>query len=233
MFERLGRAGVPTSSIDRVLLTHLHIDHSGGLTPIVFSAWMGGRTEPMTLIGPAPLGDQPGVGHFADSLFGKSGAWSYLHSFEGFGIRTIEMPSESEDAEVETVPIERPRVSSVAVPHGMMPTVAYRVDLPGGPSVVFSGDVQEEHEPLIELARGCDLLVCDFALPERETEHGKLHAKPSEVGALAERCGCGRLLLTHVMPELEDEIGPALALVRARYGGEVEVAEDLLRLRLG
>ncbi|HEX5851957.1 MAG TPA: hypothetical protein VFY36_02575 [Solirubrobacteraceae bacterium] len=40
------------------------------------------------------------------------------------------------------------------------------------------------------------------------------------------------LLLTHVMPELEDEIAPALELVREHFDGQVEVAPDLLRLPL-
>ena len=230
VFERLGRSGIAPASLDLVLLTHLHIDHSGGLAPIVFSAWMEGRQGPVRLIGPAPLGEQPGAARFVEALFGESGAWSYLHSFEGFGIDVVEMPSESEGAEVHPVPVDTPRVRSVAVPHGMMPTLAYRVDMPDGASVVFSGDVQGEHDPLVELARSCDLLVCDFALPERETEHGHLHAKPSEVGRLAARSGCSRLLLTHVMPELEDEIEPALGLVRESYSGEVVTAEDLMRV---
>ena len=112
----------------------------------------------------------------------------------------------------------------------MMPTLAYRLDLGDSGSIVFSGDVQEGFKPLAELAEGCDLLVCDFALPERETEHSHLHAKPSEVGDLARACGCRRLLLTHVMPELEGEIGEALMIVRERFDGDIQIAEDLARV---
>jgi len=62
------------------------------------------------------------------------------------------------------------RVQSVAVPHGMMPSVASRIEH-GGKSIVFSGDVQSEYEPLVKLAAGCDLLVHDLALPERVVAH--------------------------------------------------------------
>ena len=120
-------------------------------------------------------------------------------------------------------------ISTVAVPHGMMPSLAYRIDH-GGTSVVFSGDVESAHEPLIALARDCDLLVHDLALPERETEHGHLHAKPSEVGRVARDCGCRRLLVNHVMPELEDELDEALMELRRFYDGPLIVAEDLLRV---
>jgi len=40
VFERLGRAEIGAAELDPVLLTHLHIDHSGGLAPLVFSAYM-------------------------------------------------------------------------------------------------------------------------------------------------------------------------------------------------
>jgi len=84
-----------------------------------------------------------------------------------------------------------------------MPSVAYRIDH-GGSSIVFTGD-RETYEPgLVELAGGFDVLVHDFvALPEREVEHGELHAKPSEVGRVAAEAGCRMLVLTHVMPEHE------------------------------
>jgi len=96
--------------------------------------------------------------------------------------------------------------------------LAYRIDHDGA-SVVFSGDVQTAREPLVGLAAGCDLLVHDLALRERETEHGHLHAKPSEVGKVARDCDCRRLLVIHVMPELANELDDALELVRRATRG--------------
>lgn len=77
---------------------------------------------------------------------------------------------------------------------------------------------------------GCDVLVCDLALPERDVPHGHLHAKSSEVGRMARDSGCDRLIVTHVMPELEDELDAALTEVRRAYQVEPTVAEDLLRI---
>lgn len=95
---------------------------------------------------------------------------------------------------------------------------------------MFSGDVQAEHRPLVELATGCDVLVHDLALPERDVPNSHLHAKPSEVGRVARDSGCRKLVLTHVMPELEDEVDAALAEVRRSYTGELVVASELLRV---
>lgn len=230
-FERLGRAEVPAALLGTVLLTHTHIDHSGGLAPVVFSAFMEGRTEPLTIVGPVGHDDQPGCRRFTELLFGEAGAWSYLHSFEGFGIEAVEVPSDPDDAVV--APVRHSEhgltISSVAVPHGMMPAVAYRIEHEAC-AIVFSGDVSGEHPPLSALASGCDVLVCDMALPERETEHGHLHAKPSEVGRMARDSGCAKLVVTHVMPELEDELDEALTFVAEAYDGEIVVARDLLRV---
>ncbi len=172
-----------------MLLTHLHIDHSGGLAPIVFSAFMEGRTDSLTVVGPTARDRQSEP--VLRGAVGPDGAWSYMHSFEGFGIRALEASS-ALDAPMPQVVIDQGdlRVASVSVPHGMMPSVAYRIDHDGA-SVVFSGDVQTAHAPLVGLAAGCDLLVHDLALPERETEHGHLHAKPSEVGQVARDCIAG------------------------------------------
>ena len=230
VFERLGRAGIAPAGLGMVLLTHTHIDHTGGLAPVVFSAFMEGRAAPLTIVGPAAGNDQPGCTRFVDLLFGPEGAWSYLHSFEGFRIDAREVPSDpSRDAQVTVIDDGTVQVRAVAVPHGMMPSVAYRIDL-GGVAVVFSGDVQEFHQSLVELAAGCDTLICNLALPEREVEHSHLHAKPSQVGKMADESGARQLLLTHFMPEIEDELPDAVSEVRSRYRGELILAEDLLRV---
>jgi ribonuclease BN (tRNA processing enzyme) len=43
-FERLGRSEVAARELGLVLVTHLHIDHSGELAPILFSAALRSRS---------------------------------------------------------------------------------------------------------------------------------------------------------------------------------------------
>ncbi len=239
VYERLGRAGVDLSGLELVLLTHTHIDHSGGLAAVVFDLYMRDRGRPLTVIGPAGRGIHPGCRRFTDLLFARDGAWSYLNTFDGFGIAAREVPSDPASPAAHDVPLDPTalaslgvRVRSVAVPHGMMPSVAYRVEQ-GRHSVTLSGDVSEAAPGLIALAHETDLLVHDLALPERDLPHGELHAKPSAVGRVARDAGARALLASHFLPPIEAELDDALAIVRRQYGGPLYTAHDLATFEIG
>jgi ribonuclease BN (tRNA processing enzyme) len=108
----------------------------------------------------------------------------------------------------------------------MMPSVAFRIEYRDR-SIVFSGDVSRSTPSFVALSKTCSLLVHDFALPERELPHGNLHAKPSMVGTLAQEAGAKTLVLSHFMPPIESELTSAVDLVKAKYDGKLEIANDL------
>lgn len=93
VFERLGRTGVDPATLSAVLLTHTHIDHSGGLAPVLFAAAMAGRRTPVPVVGPDGRDQHPGCRRFTELLFGEQGAWSYLNTFPGFGVTPTECRS--------------------------------------------------------------------------------------------------------------------------------------------
>ena len=115
--------------------------------------YMGGRKKPIAITGPTgrPGNDaapenaspQPGVRESVRRLFGRRGAWRYMNTFEGFGITVRDTPSDTSDLAIYSIPVDRAledlhvSIYAVAVPHGMMPSVAFRIDC-GTESVVFS-----------------------------------------------------------------------------------------------
>lgn len=241
-FQRVGRLGADLSALDQILLTHLHIDHTSDLPATIMHLYMNDRERSITLVGPAGrpgnrdapenAAPQPGASEFARLLFGADGAWRYMNTFENFGMNALEMPSDASQASVREVPLDPAlsdiglTIKSTAVPHGMMPSVAFRVEY-GDRSIVFSGDVSRPTPALTELSKGCSMLVHDFSLPERDVPSGNLHAKPSMVGELARDSGAKVLLLSHFMPLIEPELNGAIELVKRSYRGRVERAADL------
>jgi ribonuclease BN (tRNA processing enzyme) len=158
------------------------------------------------------------------------GAWSYLHTFDGFEIHPIETAG-SPDAIAEPLWTHRSGLTlrAAGVEHGMMPTVAYRVDLDGR-SITFSGDLHGIQDSIIELAARTDVLIFDQALPRREIEHGDLHSPPGDTAQVAAQAGVGTLVLSHLMPPIEPEIDTVVATIAATFTGRIVVAHDLLTI---
>jgi len=246
-FERIGRSGLDLSSLEQILLTHMHIDHTSDLPAVIMHLYMCDRKRPIAVTGPTgrPGNDaapenaspQPGATEFVQLLFGPDGAWRYMNTFEGFSINVRETPSAVSEPAIHTIPVDRAledlgvSIYAVAVPHGMMPSVAFRIEC-GEDSAVFSGDMSGSTPAFIALATNCSMLIHDFALPQRDVPHGKLHAKPSAVGQTAQQSAAKILLLSHFMPAIESELGEAIDIVRRAYSGKIEVANDLTTYEL-
>src|SRR5271163_4704238 len=81
-FLRVGELGLDLSSVDTVLLTHLHIDHSGDLAAF-FNARALSSDGPITyrIFGPDGGGLFPKTSRFVDLLVGDGGAFAYQKTF--------------------------------------------------------------------------------------------------------------------------------------------------------
>ena len=100
------------------------------------------------------------------------------------------------------------------VPH-LPPTHAVRFEH-GGRSICLSADCAPS-DALVELARGCDVLVCECSFGAGTVPAGVPHMNARDAGAIAARAGAGRLLLVHCSPEFDRD--EALALARDAFGG--------------
>jgi ribonuclease BN (tRNA processing enzyme) len=243
-FVRLGEAKLSLAKIDIVLLTHLHVDHTGEL-PGLFKARAVSGTGPahFRVFGPTGHhgeGDEatfPSTSHFIDLLFGPAGAYSYLHDFAApLTIDTTDIDASSNAPTVPKVVYAEGglEVRAIAGHHGEAPAVIYRIDY-RHQSITFSGDIDAKGiENLSRIAQHTGLLVFNCVVldpPGSPPVLYTLHTPPKTIGLVAADSGAKRLLLSHLSPATDQQRVSVEASVREHYRGPVVFAEDGMRLQ--
>jgi len=234
---RLGEVGLDIEDLDTILLTHLHIDHSGDLPGVAKARGMI-HQGPMTfrVFGPAGRGVFPSTTRFVARLFDPDGIYAYQRTFgaeEHFAVMDLSIDLAAPAREI--LREGDLRIRSVATNHGEAPSVAYRIDGPGW-SIAFSGDLDPSGLPnLTRLATGVDLLVFNCAVldpPGSPRELYPRHTAPRQIGEVARAAGARRLVLTHIPPLVDKASREVLASVGAAYAGPVDLAADRMRVPL-
>jgi ribonuclease BN (tRNA processing enzyme) len=217
--HRAAAAGYPLPRVRAVLLTHAHPDHCADLVALQFALrnpLMGARPEPVLACGDAAL---------LLLVARLRNAWPGWLSVDAtrFLLRAVAPGPVALDG--VTVPAGL-RVEAFRVAHTPA-SLGYRLTLPNGCTVAFSGDATEG-EQLLELGRDADLFVLEAAVPDDRPVEG--HLSPVRAGRVAAACGARHLLLTHFYPPvLEAPIEP---LVRQAFEGRLTLAQDGLILPL-
>ncbi len=230
-FLRFGEAGARFEDLDLVALSHFHTDHAADLPALLKSGYFTDRKRPLVVSGPDGHGAFPALDRWLQALFGPDGAWAYLGGYldgtEGLvQLEPVTVRHEN-DSPTEVLNNDRVAVTALGVPHGIVPALAYRVDV-AGRVLVFGSDQNGSSPHFLELARDADLLVAHLAIPEAAGGAAvRLHARPSTLGEVAARAGVKRVVLSHFMARSLRGIERQVAEVRARYPGPVELAEDL------
>ncbi len=241
-FARLGDAGLKLDEVDTVLLTHLHIDHAGGLPGIVKArAVSAGKPITFRVFGPtgsAGGGERarfPATTAFVDGLFGPRGVFAYVRDFAApVRFKVTDVSTRGRNPSPKTLVDEKGLlVRAIGGHHGDAPAVIYRVEH-GGKSISFSGDIDAAgHAALLKLAQGSTLLVANAVVldpPGSPQVLYGLHTAPRQIGELAAQARVGRLLLSHVSPSVEQAQKDVMASVRQHYQGPVGFANDGQRL---
>jgi ribonuclease BN (tRNA processing enzyme) len=235
-FVRLGEMGIEFKELDTLLLTHLHIDHTGDVPGFVKSRDLT-FDDPMTFrfFGPGGAGDYPSTTTFVDRLFGTHGAYAYLPKFRNeLRFAVTDLPTDPGAPIHEVLRDGDLRVTSVAVDHDDVPAVAFRIEH-AGHAVVISGDLASKNDNLARLAEGADLLVYDTAVldpPRSPRKLYDLHTPPHRIGEIASAAHVRSLLLSHIPPTVEKAKDDVLRSVHDTFKGDARFADDCMRIDL-
>lgn len=258
--RRLGEAGFQPDQVGAVFVTHLHIDHTADLGQLVAYNWQfaGRRTIPFH--GPPGILEtvRAMTGAFAiqEQLFDPTMP-PHPTMLSLVGGRAIDIPASDRPAlvfEDERVKVYAVRNSHyrtlrmVRPAYGEPISYSYRFET-GGRSFVFTGDTGPSRA-VVNLAKNADVLVSevvdlpkiarlakerynasDEALKAMTAHMVEEHLEPRAVGALAAEAGVKMVVLSHLVPGLDDEAQPDSYAqgVRETFGGPVVIARDLDR----
>src|SRR5271163_2341357 len=120
-FLRVGELKLNLDPVDTVLLTHLHIDHSGDL-PAFFIAralTVRGPAARFSVFGPAGAGVFPSTSRFLNLLFEKGGAWEYQKTFGADEeIHAVDLPIDLKSPVRQIVDANGFKIRAIATHHG-------------------------------------------------------------------------------------------------------------------
>jgi ribonuclease BN (tRNA processing enzyme) len=229
---RFGQAGAHVANLDLVLLSHLHVDHSGDFAALIKSSYFEDRKRELPVYGPPGNAEFPSTTEFVADLFDpQRGAYRYLGSFlagneGGYLLQPRDVALQPH--EVRTI-VHLSDLSAAAtkVIHGGSPALAWRINVSGS-SIVFSGDTNGDNGNLELLAKGADLFVAHNAVPEGETGAARqLHMPPSVIARIAKIADVKRLVLSHRMLRTLGREAETRAVIAKQYSGPVDFADDL------
>ena len=209
------------STIEAVLLSHLHPDHFIDLTGMYVARSYdprffceGGRPLcALPVYGPAGTEDRLLAAHHTDP-----GASPVAENAQDANLdRVFEFHDLHDGAHLRVGGLE---VEATLVDH---PVEAYamRFTDAAGRVMTYSGDT-DYCEGIVAAARGADLFLCEAAFQEgRDTVRG-IHLSGRRAGIVAREAGVGKLALTHIPPWTDPEVVAAEAA--AEFSGPLEVA---------
>ena len=179
--QRLSVIGVSPFQLDRIFLTHYHVDHCLELVTILFALRIPqpARKKPLTVYGPK------GLKRLYRQLNRTFNRWLEPHTYrlvlKELGETTVRLPG-------YTVRTKRMKHSTRAL--------GYRLEA-GDKSVAYSGDT-DVCDAVVALGRNADLFILECSHPDERKVAG--HLTPSECGRIAAQARCKHLVLTHFYP---------------------------------
>jgi ribonuclease BN (tRNA processing enzyme) len=237
-YGRFGQTQAKLTDLSLVAVSHLHPDHISDLPAFLWQSHLI-RKEPLPVVGPSGNDAAPDFSTFLSRLFDeKDGAFPTLGATLGGKRRDIPGTPRPNDGtvrlDVAVVDVTKAEpmtvydrdgltVTALGIPHGNMPTLAYRVKV-RNMSIVFSSDQTGTDPKFVDFAKGANILIMHLALAAG-VKNNPPHAAPDVVGKVAQEAGAGRLIVSHIGIF---NLDAALAELKTNYTGPLTVGADLL-----
>jgi ribonuclease BN (tRNA processing enzyme) len=210
-FSRL-QEHVPVGELGGMLISHGHADHFLDIIPAFYARHYGGLGDPHL-----PFYSPPGFTDLAALLVSEGGRNVMAEAYDFSQI--------AHGDEFEIGPF---RVTPYEMTHIGVPSLGYRIAAEGK-VLAYTGDTGP-CDNAIELARESDLFLCE-ATYQNHSELTFFHLSSLQAAKHAESANAGRLVLTHITPNLD----PGVSLEQAAEGfdGAIDVAVPDMVIEVG
>ena len=227
-----GMKEMDVTKIEHAFLTHIHSDHTTGLSDLLLTPWIMGRENKLNLYGPKGLEKMAGslLDAYADDIDYRVNGTQPSNG-TGYQFNFTEL------ADGVVFQDRNLKVEAFRVNHGDFED-AYGFRFTSKDKViVFSGDTGPS-KSLERYAKDADILVHEvysnagFLKKTKDWQiyHRGHHTSTYEVGEIASRAKPKLLVLSHILFWGADE-RDILEETRTTFSGNIKIAEDLMVIK--
>jgi ribonuclease Z len=240
-FTRLVSLGIPLDYLDKVFLSHLHVDHTADLGALYATGTLAGRTRPLRVWGPSATEPQFGTKTAIDGLL-QFYKWDAASRQGSVDLRGMQMEVNEFDYRGENAIVFQENgvtVRSFPAYHSIDGPVSFVLEW-SGLKFVYSGD-NYPNKWMAKYAKGADLLVheCHGSPEELMRRQGfrpedalvistQVHTSPAQFGALMNMIA-PRLAIAYQWFTVEPEgYRDVFDGIREIYDGPLSIARDYM-----
>lgn len=209
---KLAKVGRHVNQITDLIVTHFHPDHVTGIPLLLMNMWLLGRERRLDIFG---------LEHAVSRLQAMMDLFDWT---EWGGMYPVDFQILAEEELTPVLEGKNLRILSSPVDH-LLPTIGLRVEFLKEDFVIAYSSDTAPCPQTVRLADGADILIHEAAGGYQG------HTAPADAGAVAEQAGVKKLYLVHYSVH---QRSPAEQLAEAQkaFSGQVEMAEDLLEIKL-
>lgn len=228
---RFEESGAKLADLDAVLFNQMGATHSLDMVSLIAGARGDDRREDLLVLGPEGRGDLPSIEDWFTRLIGPNGAFPHLagaldaSSNQGFTVRprTVSLIGAQRWSAFGN---DRLELSAIAVNHGNVPSIAWRVDTSAG-SVVFAGSFNNLSNRLAAFAENADTIVFHHGIPQSARGADRdLHVVPSQIGRIAETAELRFVILGHRSARTRGVESLSRQAIEESFKGDLIFAND-------